>query len=158
MVEYSSSYWKRYMIYCWVNTARYKRVTLFILKNDTYICIFVCARKDRNCYQSEKRGKRDPFPFLLYMYLYWFAPCTGGGDVGDWNKAGEKKSTYLTLFLLIHRIFPFAWLLERFTPEMKSVHLNEILSSPHFLLESKHISASTDKLSHIQLEEIILYF
>lgn len=63
------------------------------------------------------------------------------------NRAGNI-STYLTLFFLIHKIFSFASLLDRFTTGMKSVHLNEIVSFSHFLLESKNIWVPTGTLSH----------
>lgn len=93
------------------------------------------------------------FPFLIYMYLYCFDfPFIGGR--GKNGAEQEKNFTYFTFPLLIHKVFSFARLLERFTTGLKSVHLNETFSSPHFLFNQKLFQYP---LSHTQIEEIILY-
>lgn len=79
------------MIYYWVNKAAYRRVTLFLFKKITYVCIFVwVASTEIDGRLEDVVNKR--LPLLLYIYLYCFdlpfIKVRGGKNC---SRAGKKN-------------------------------------------------------------------
>lgn len=132
----------------WIKQDTKEWVPFYFIKWHTYAYSYVLENIDIDTSLEERINKRLSL-FTLYVFVFvfiylffWLALYKGEGEY--WSRAGKKKINFLTLFLLIHKTLPFASLLERFTTGMKSLYLNEIFSSPHFFLESKNISVSTD--------------